>query len=241
MSDNIDEIVPEDEVINKKKSKIRRQRNLYQYRNLSDEEFEDVMEKKMVGVETSEVFEKRISKKWEEFETDYDLSDLKINDRDSLRALIQKQLTLEDYEQHLFRIRSHGISENSFILLEKFQRAMSDLTSDISKIQNDLMITRKVRKSDKEASALAYVSDLQDKAKKFYESKMSYIFCEKCNMLLGTIWTLFPEEERNKVALVCNRDLGNGEKCGHKTIVDTKQLLKKRGTSNKDITPESML
>lgn len=249
MSDNLDEIVPEDEVIAKKKNKLRRQRNLSQYKNLSDEEFEKIMEKKVLGVEVSDALEKRIGKKWEEFERDYDLSDLKINDRDTLRALIQIQLTLEDYEQEMFRQRSQGISEQQIFSMEKVYKAMSEWRADISKLQNDLMITRKVRKSDKEASALAYVADLQEKAKKFYESKMSYVFCEKCNMLLGTFWTHYPEEDRNKIALVCNRVVDRKtedgkevkEICGHKTIVGTKELLKNRGTNNKDITPESML
>lgn len=242
MSDDSNyEISPGEESTPKKKGKISRMRNLAQYRDLSDADFNKAMEKKVIGANSSEAFEKRIQKKWDEFEEDYDLSDLKINDKDSLRALIQKQLTLEDYEQHLFQLRSGGISEAQLMSLEKFQKAMSDLTSDISKLQNDLMITRKVRKSDRDASVLAYMSSLQDKAKRFYESKMSYVFCEKCNMLLGTFWVLFPDEERNKIALVCNRDMGDGTKCGHKNIFDTKKLLKNRGTSNPEITPESML
>lgn len=241
MEDNQYDVSMEGDNKPKKRGKISRMRNLSQYRDLSDADFDKAMEKKVLGMETSEAFEKRISDKLAEFEKDYDLSDLKINDRDSLRALIQAHITLEDYEQHLFKARSEGISEASLFSIEKFQKAMSDLRADISKLQNDLMITRKVRKSDKDASVLAYMSDLQDKAHKFYESKMSYIFCEKCNMLLATIWTLFPEEERNKIALVCNRDMGDGAKCGHKTIVDTKTLLRNRGTSKTEITPESFL
>lgn len=236
------EVVPDDEPKPKKRTgKVSRMRNLAQYRDLSDKDFDKAMERKALGIEVSQAFEKRITEKWEEFEKDYDLSDLKINDRDSFRALIQKQITLEDYEQHLFKMRTEGISEAQLFAMEKFQKAMSDLTADISKIQNDLMITRKVRKSDRDASVLAYMEDLKAKAKKFYESKMSYVFCEKCNMLLATIWTLYPDEERNKLALVCHRTMDDGKECGHKTIVDTKQLLKKRGTNNPEITPESML
>ena len=220
--------------------KQRRQRNLPQYKDLSDDEFQEVMSKKTMGVETSSAFEARISKKWAEFEQDYDLSDLKINDRDSLRALIQKQITLEDYEQHLFKMRSEGISESQLFSMEKFQRAMSDLTADISKLQNDLMITRKVRKSDQDVSVLAYLENLRKRAKEFAESKFQYIFCPKCNLLIGTIWTLFPHNDRNKIALICERDLGNGEKCGEKVIVSTVELIKNRGTNKPEITPESM-
>lgn len=242
MEDNNYEVVPEEDVTDKKRSgKQKRMRNLTQYRNLSDNEFEKAIEKKVIDAATSQKFEERIERKLAEFAQDYDISDLKINDRDALRALIQAHITLEDYEQHLFKIRDQGISDASMFAVEKFQKAMSDLRSDISKIQQDLNITRKVRKSDQDVSVMAFIDNLKSKAKRFYESKMSYVFCEKCNMLIGTFWTLYPEEERNKIALVCNRVLEDGTKCGHKTIIGTKDLLKNRGTNKKEITPESML
>lgn len=236
-----DGIVPEDEVTKKKKGKMKRMRNLPQYRDLSEDEFERAMEKTVIGGPVSQNFEARIAKKLEEFGEDYDLSDLKINDRDALRALIQAQLTLEDYEQHLYRIRQEGISEAQLFSMEKFQKAMSDIRADISKLQNDLNITRKIRKSDQDVSVMAYIDSLKKKAKQFYEAKAGYVFCEKCNMLLGTVWALFPEEERNKIAFVCQRDMGDGTKCNHKTIIGTKELLERRGTNKKEITPESML
>lgn len=222
------------------KGKYKRQRNLRQYKDLSDEQFEEVIAKKSMGLETSKLFEDRIAKKWAEFDQDYDLSDLKINDRDTLRALIQTQITLEDYEQHLFKIRTEGISEQQLFAIEKFQKAMSDLRTDISKMQNDLNITRKVRKSDQDVSVLAYIESLRKKAKEFAEAKMQYIFCPRCNMLLATVWTLFPQNDKNKLVLFCERDLGDGQKCGEKVIVSTTELLKNRGTNKPEITPESM-
>lgn len=240
MSDSNFDFTEKDEKMSASVGKKRRQRNLRQYKDLSDDEFDRIMEKKALGIEPSQEFEKRIAEKWAEFDQDYDLTDLKINDRDTLRALIQTQITLEDYEQHLFKIRKEGISEQQLFAIEKFQRAMSDLRTDISKMQNDLNITRKVRKSDQDVSVLAYIEGLKTKAKEFAESKMQYIFCPKCNMLLCTVWTLFPKNERNKIALVCERDLGNGEKCGEKVIVSTAELLANRGTNKLEITPESM-
>lgn len=221
--------------------KMKRQRNLGQYKDLSDTEFEELMTKKAMGVEPSRVFEERIAKKWAEFEEDYDLSDLKINDRDTLRALIQTQISLEDSEQLYFKLRSEGLSENQLFSIEKLSKAMSDLRADISKMNNDLNITRKVRKSDQDVSVLAYIESLRKKAKEFAEAKMQYIFCPKCNMLLATVWTMFPHNERNRVALVCERDMGDGTKCGEKIVIGTAELLKNRGTSNPEITPESML
>lgn len=241
--DENDEIILDDGQTRQKKrtGKQSRMRNLAQYKNLSDREFEEILDKKNLGIEQSTAFESRISKKLDEFENDYDLSDMKINDMDTLRALIQAQITLEDYEQYIFRKRAEGITESSIFSVEKIHKVMSDLRADISKFQQDLNITRKVRKSDREASTIAYLADLQAKGKKFYESKMSYIFCPKCDMLLGTFWTTFPQEDRNKIHLICGRTMPDGSKCGEKVIVGTKELLKNRGTNSKTVTPESML
>jgi hypothetical protein len=224
----------------KKSGKYSRMRNLAQYRDLSDEEFDEVITKKSMGIEQSKGFEDRISRKLQEFENDYDLSDMKINDMDTLRALIQAQISLEDYEQHQYKLRSDGITDEMIYASEKLSKIMSDLRADISKFQQDLNITRKVRKSDKELSTIAYLSNLQAQAKKYYEQKMQYIFCE-CGMLLGTIWTQYPHEERNKIHLVCNRKFPDGTICGKKTTVQTTELLKNRGTNKREVTPESFL
>lgn len=225
----------------KRSGKVSRMRNLAQYKDLSDDEFERAIAPKEAGIIQSQVFEDRIAKKLQEFEDDYDLSDLKINDRDTLRALIQAQISLEDYEQHMFKMRSGGVSDEMIFASDKLSKMMSDLRADISKFQFDLNITRKVRKSDREASVLAYIDDLKKKAHEFYEAKASYIFCPKCNMLLGTVWTMFPEDNRNKISLVCGRTLPDGNKCGEKIIIGTAELLKSRGTNKREVTPESMI
>ena len=66
------------ENVEKVKGKLRRQRNLRQYRDLSEEEFNETIMKKALGIEPSKAFEERIANKWAEFENDYDLSDLKM-------------------------------------------------------------------------------------------------------------------------------------------------------------------
>ena len=232
---------PDEIHVQKGNKKKRSLRNLVQFKNLSDDEFNQLMTKRQPGVETSEEYERGIEKRLQEFEQDYDLSDLKINDKSTLRALIQAIITLEDYEQFLYKLRAEGISNSSLQLIEKLQKVMSDLRGDISKLQNDLVITRKIRKSDQDLSVMAYLDNLKEKAKKFYESKTSYIFCPKCNMLLANIWTLYPHNERNKIVLICERTLEDGKKCGEKVVVSSKDLIKNRGTNNRKITPESML
>jgi hypothetical protein len=226
---------------NKKKNKLSRMRNLAQYKNMSDEEFDEIVDRKSQGIERSKAFEDRIANKLKEFENDYDLSDMKINDMDTMRALIQAQISLEDYEQHMFKLRENGINESTIFASEKLSKIMSELRADISKFQQDLNITRKVRKSDKDVSTIAYVTSLKQDAKKFYEQKMQYIYCPKCNMLLGTLWSMYPNNDRNKIQLICGRVKPDGSTCGEKVVVSTAELVKNRGTNKREITPESFL
>jgi hypothetical protein len=215
-------------------------RNLVQYRNLTDEEFDEKYAKVVLNVSPSMEFEKRIVKKLADFERDYDLTDLKINDMDTLRALVQAQIALEDYEQATYKSRD-DVSLDNIVIIDKIQKIMSDLRKDISSFQNDLKITRKVRKSDQETSVISFIEALKQKARKFSESKMSYVFCDKCNMLLATVWTLYPEDSKNKLRFVCNRPTETGEICGNVVNIGTKELFENGGTNKKSLLPEGML
>lgn len=226
---------------NANNTKVDKRRHLVQYKDMTDEEFQEAIEAKDFGIETSKILEKRIEDKLAQFSEDYDLSDLKINDREVLRGLIQAIISLEDYEQFIFRIRSEGLTTDNIVIIDRIQKTMADIRKSISDAQNDLNITRKVRKSDQETSVIAYIDGLKDKARRFYESRMSYIFCPKCNTLLGTIWTLYPEQERNKIALVCNRIQSDGTKCGEKIVVGTKEMLENKNTNKTGVAPESLL
>ena len=134
-----------------------------------------------------------------------------------------------------------GISQENVYLFEKLSKVMSDLRSDISLLQTDLKITRKIRKSDQETSFVTYLDHLKEQARTFYESRMLYIYCPKCNTLLGTIWTLYPDEKKNRVRLFCNRSLTDGTVCEGEITIGTKELLEKKGYSNLDLIPERML
>ncbi len=215
-------------------------RNLPQYRDKTEEELDLIIANKEVNVETSKELEKRIEEKLIKFSEDYDLSDLKENDKATLRAMIQAIIALEDYEQLAYKLRLDGVTSENILAVDKVAKVMEGLRKSISDFQNDLAITRKHRKSDQETSVLAYIESLKQKAREFYESRMSYIFCDKCNTLLGTIWTLYPEEN-NKIQLVCMQKDKTGNPCGNKVTVSTKELLEKKGTNNREIIPDSLL
>ena len=215
-------------------------RNLVQYRDMNDDEFDEVWEKRMKeDVDSSEEFEIRIKEKLEEFEGDYDLSDMKVNDIANLRSLIQLTITLEDYEQKLFATRTEDSGASNIQFVEKLTKIMSDLRGDISKIQNDLKITRKVRTSDRDVSVIAFIDGLKQKARQHYEARMNYVYCPECNMLLGTVWSLYPT--KSKYSYICQRTLANGDLCNNNFTVTMEELLKNKGTNSQEITPEAML
>jgi hypothetical protein len=197
------------------------------------------LENRAVSRGTKEEIERRIEEKTSELAKDYDLSDLNSNDRMVLRALVQTLISLEDYETMAYQMRNQ--EQLDIETVEKLNRVLSSLRSDVSKLQDDLKITRKVRQNDKEESMLAMIDSTLKKAKEFYESRMAYVFCPTCNMLLATLWVINPKEKKNKITLYCTRPLENGDICGTTVNVGTKELYDKRGTNNTEVMPENLL
>lgn len=211
-------------------------RALKQYKDLTDEEFEDVYQQILLETQPIAEFEERIREKLDEFEQDYDLTDLKFNDRESLRALCQAIITLEDYETILYRLRMGGVSEENLTLHTKLHNFMSDLRRDIINMQDALKISRKIRKGDREESVINELDRLKRLAAKFLSEKMFYVYCPECRMLLSTTWFLYPESSRNKLTLVCQREIDDeGKICGTRVVVSSKDLLANKGRNIEEV------
>lgn len=218
-------------------------RNLPQYKDMPDEEFDALIESKILNVKRIDEFEERIEEKLDEFGKDYDLNDLKINDMLTLRALAQAYIKLEDLENYDYHLRTDKELElDNMMDMDKLNNMMSKLRGDMSKMQDDLRMTRKARKGDTDATVLSELDRLKKAASEFYEERMSYIWCDKCKMLLATLWTLYPEEKANKITLKCCRKIpisdDEYEICGNKLTITTKELLDSRGV-NIDEIPDS--
>jgi ribosomal protein S26 len=183
-------------------------------------------------------FEKKIQLKIEELGQDYDLEDLNSNDRLVLRSLAQSMLALDDYEMMSYTLRLSGQVDIDY--MDKLNRVLSSLRGDISQCQDDLKITRKVRKTDKEASVLEYLEDLKKKAKEYIEARHQYIYCPQCATLLGTVWVASPDNKKNKISFACNRKLDNGDTCTGSVITTVKELIDNKGTNDTEVMPESM-
>jgi hypothetical protein len=216
-------------------------RNLKQYKNLTDDEFDEKFIKKAMNVETNRDWEKRIQIKLEEFRKDYDLDDLKINDIQGLRALASSVIRLEDYDTIIGKLLEEGggVSENNILVVERLSSIQQHLREGISKIQDDLKISRKTRHSEKEEDAVTFIEELKKKAKKFYEQRMMYIFCPECHELLATIWFQYPQFKTNVIKLKCHREFPDQRICNGEVTITSEWLLA-HGMRNLDNIPDSM-
>ena len=215
-------------------------RNLTQYRNMTDAEFEEIQAKKEFDAEPDKMWEDRIKRKMDEFSKDYDLDDMKINDLYSLRALCAAILRLEDYDSKIGKLMRQDANEFTLGDIRTLSEQQKGLRDSISKLQDDLKISRKVRKSDKEETAEKTIAELQRKAKKFYTQKMMWIICPKCNTVLATAWFLYPEEGGNSIKVKCHHDLADGTKCTGEIEIGARKLVEMGGCNKPEVLPERL-
>jgi hypothetical protein len=205
-------------------------KNLKQFADMDESEFEEHFQSIAEGSEILidlEELEKKVEKKLAEFEDDYDLSDMKINDKLVLRNLVLTIISLEDLEQTFAGVQT-SISDRNILLLDRLSNVMSRLRTDISKMQNDLKLTRKIRKEGQEETFMAWLDKVKDYGEEFYEEKTLSIFCPTCRRFLSSVWLLYPDGE-NSVKLKCNN-------CGEYTIIkDLKELYKTRNRNLEDV------
>lgn len=232
----------EKEKIQKRLPVYNQLRSLKQYKDMSDEEFDLLFADKLVDTIVDQNYETQIENKLEEFKQEYDIDDLKINDRLLLRALMQSIITVEELNKTSYNLRGVGISQNNIVVAEKINRMITEQLNMISKMQDDLKITRRIRKGDSEISAANYIESLKIKAKEFYDQRMQVVTCPKCKHWIFSGWYLYPYES-NKVTLVCNTTMEDGTKCGEVIKLNSSDLFnsKNRGYSDPTLFPESLV
>ena len=200
-------------------------RNLVQYRDMTDEEFEAALDIATDAYEVSpELLQEKLDEKLEELGKDYDLTDMKANDLSQLRSLLLSQLQLEELDLTAFALRKDADDPVIVQVLDKISGIQTRLVKNISDISGDLQLTRKIRKMSKEASVVNAIEDLREKARIFYKERMLYIFCPECKMLLSTVWLNYPDAH-NILHCTC-------ERCGEKFDVKLSTLYE---TDNKNL------
>lgn len=207
----------------------KRTRNLAQYKGMTDEEFAEFWEERYgeITEDDQEILEElkgRIKEKLDELEKDYDFSDMKANDMMQLESLVLAMLQLDDLEKDVYKKRN-DLSDSNVLVLEKLNKMLSQLRTDISNISADLQLSKKVRNKSKDVSVVQRWNELSKKASEFYMQKMLYIFCPDCRTLLCNVWLLYPTNQKNKVTLYC-------EKCNSKHEIILYELYE---TGNKNL------
>jgi hypothetical protein len=215
-------------------------RSLKQYREMPEEEFSEAYSQLVFGASRDSVIREKYDRLMKQFEEEYDLSEMLPNDRVILKNLINAMLQLEDYEAQLMLVSKEGFNNNNIVIVRELNNVCKALRNDISEMQDDLGITRKSRKNDKEASVLNTIEDLKKKAQQFYQQKMQYIICENCGTLLATVWWMKPEDVKSKIVVHCTRILDDDKQCNFTKAYTAKEILEMGGSNRKELLPESV-
>lgn len=150
------------------------------------------------------------------FTSEYDVDDLAINDQIMLDELSTAMAQLELLNGELDTLLA--ADEIDLRRVSDINKVISTTRADISKIQEDLRITRKTRK-EKSDSVPEFIRDLKLRASKFIEERMSHLYCPSCKTLVCSVW-LLDYNKQNKILLEC-------PKCGHRFIVESELLVKR--------------
>jgi len=199
--------------MSKKQMTVKQIRNLPQYRNYSEEQLQEVLDKYLYGDS-----EERAAKIIDSFEEDYDLSGMTANDKLTLYELARIFVLLEDLEESLREAKE----EKDWVNFEKINKVANSLRGDASRFQKDLNITRKARQDTGGQLVVNFIEDIKTRAKVFLAERLSEIYCPKCGMLLCKVWFLYPQVH-NKLKFVCGR-----ETCGYKFEVDSTEIVRNK-------------
>lgn len=203
-----------------------RLRNLVQYKNLSDQEFNQIWETYRQEKESPDI-ELEIQETMNKFSQDYELGDMNINDMLALRELSKIFILLDD----LYEIERDAFENGEMMKISAIGKIRKDLIDNASKIQNDLSITRKSRQNDVGESLDTYLPGILKKARNFLSQRLSYIYCPKCKMLVANTW--FTDYTKlNTLTLTCPR-----EECGHVFSVSSEELAKGRNKNIEGVLP----
>lgn len=199
----------------KKQMSISQLRNLYQYRDKTDEELGKIQHRIIHGD-----FDERMEEVIASFGEDYDLSNMTANDKLALTEIARIFVLLGDMEASLKQEMNRD--KTDWVLFEKMNRIAASLRDDVSKLQRDLNITRKARQDSEGQTVIDFIADLKGRAKAFLADRLCEVYCPKCNMLLAKVWFLY-KEQANSLQLTCGR-----ESCGHKFTVTASDFTKNK-------------
>jgi len=158
-----------------------------------------------------------VDEKLKELGTEYDLTDLAVNDRMQLESLAEAYTQLGKFYELLDDEFSK--EAGNFTRVKDLKKLISDTLKDISNISDDLKISRKIRES-KSDHLPDIIAGFKVRARKFIEDRMSYIYCPKCKTLVGNLY-LIDYNIGGKANFVCPH-------CGNNFIVAFSELTTRK-------------
>jgi hypothetical protein len=196
-------------------------RNLVQYRDKTDEEFDEIFENYSMQEEDNQDIELRIEEVMNNFSLNYDLRDMNANDTLSLRELAKTFVLLDN----LGKIEQRLLEDGAIAQLRAVSSIKKEYLENASKLQSDLNIKRQQRQNETGENLADYLPSIQKRAKVFYSQRLAYIYCPECKMLCGNAW--FTDWQiYNELMFTCPR-----EDCGNKFKVSS-QYLAEHGNKN---------
>lgn len=187
--------------------------------------------------ETYEEYQARVTAKIDELHVDYEINDLKANDRFTLEELAKALVTLENLDLQLFELRKDV--ERNLTAIKDLSNVVNQSRTAIAKMQDTLGISRKMRKDSGSENAREELKRQTELAREMLAEKLAYVYCEKCTELIGTFWFLF-DNKKNTIKLTCGREYFDPEtakvtrNCNHVTTITSEQLFKQEGTNHPD-------
>jgi hypothetical protein len=200
-------------------------RNLPQYRDIPDEQLEEVL------TNIHNPLSSQIDDVIARFEKDYDLTDMTANDLMSLRELAKIFIILDSLDNLLHDM----LAEEDWVTFERITKVAAQLRSSASQLQVDLNITRKARSGSEQSSVIEFIENLKTRSKSFLKDRMIEVYCPKCHILVAKFWMLHSEVPY-KLSFVCSRgwtedgDLG----CGYKFEITNADI---QGNKNIEVGP----
>lgn len=116
---------------------------------------------------------------------EYELDDLnQANDMAALTQMCQLELNIEQIQEALATVKKKEVFTDSKKIRD-LVGALRDATQSWTNLQEQLGIARKKRQSESDETPLQYIEKLKEQSKKFLDSRMKILKCDKCGQSLG--------------------------------------------------------
>ncbi len=126
-----------------------------------------------------QVLQERIDK----YLSEYELDELnQANDMAALTNMCQLELAIEQIQEALEGIQNKAEDSKK---VKDLMSSLRDATQSWASLQTELGIARKKRQSESDETPLQYIDNLKKDAKKFLDSRLKVLVCDKCGQPLG--------------------------------------------------------